>query len=450
MKGFVPTPAETVDQMVELLFGDGTPSPSDVVLDPGCGRGAFVDGVIRWCNARGLPLPEIVCVESDPKHIALLRERYATISQVKIEQRDYLNPDSRQFRFIIGNPPYVPITGLSVEERGRFRSMYSTARGRFDLYLLFFEQALRNLAPGGRLVFITPEKFLYVETAGMLRKTLAQLNVAQILMVPEDTFPGFVTYPTITAVENNAPGTTRFTDRYGGSRTVVLPSGTGSWLPRLLGSAEPEAGITVADICLRVSCGVATGADRVYVRKASELSTELLAFARPTVSGRQIVDERLPESGEVMLIPYNARGELLSEERLGALGEYLRCLKPRLLERTCTRYKPWYAFHETPMLTDILRPKILCKDICESPRFVADLTGEIVPRHSVYYLVPRDPALIPTLLEYLNSEAAALWLRENSQRAAKGFLRMQSHVLQRLPIPSEIVSPGELQNLAAR
>ena len=37
---------------------------------------------------------------------------------------------------------------------------------------------------------------------------------------------------------------------------------------------------------------------------------------------------------------------------------------------------------------------------------------------------------------HLNSAQATEWLRAHCQRAAKGFLRMQSHVLKRLPLPS--------------
>ncbi len=37
----------------------------------------------------------------------------------------------------------------------------------------------------------------------------------------------------------------------------------------------------------------------------------------------------------------------------------------------------------------ILRPKILCKDIGEKPQFWVDRSGQIVPRHSVYYIVPQ-------------------------------------------------------------
>ncbi len=170
MKGFVPTPTETVDGMVELLFRERPPGSHDRVLDPGCGAGAFIEGIIRWCATRDLPVPRVTGVESDPRHVTVLRCKFDGHPAVEIRHADYLLSEPGEYDFIGGNPPYVAITGLSQAEKQHYRAGFATARGRFDLYMLFFEQALAGLAPGGRLVFITPEKYLYVDSAGPLRR----------------------------------------------------------------------------------------------------------------------------------------------------------------------------------------------------------------------------------------------------------------------------------------
>ncbi len=165
---------------------------------------------------------------------------------------------------------------------------YTAARGRFDLYLLFFEQALRELAPGGRLVFITPEKYLYVETAGALRDLLARHHVEENRLVAEDTFGELVTYPTITVVRGAQPGTTQVTRRNGSFVTLDLPRGHEPWLPLLSDPAPQKGAGTLGDVCLRISCGVATGADGVVVRPAEALDAELRPFALPTIAGRDL------------------------------------------------------------------------------------------------------------------------------------------------------------------
>jgi hypothetical protein len=192
---------------------------------------------------------------------------------------------------------------------------------------------------------------------------------------------------------------------------------------------------------LRLSCGVATGADSVFVRPAEGLDPALRPFVHPTIAGRELVPATTDITPRhVMLIPYGADGRLIPLKQLGAFRRYLvrDDVRRRLLARTCVKRKPWYAFHETPALRDILRPKILCKDIGATPHFWVDRSGEIVPRHSVYYIVPREPAAIDVIADYLRSPSAHEWLRRNCQRAAKGFLRLQSRVLQRLPVPDDL------------
>lgn len=443
MKGFVPTPDSVVDLMVEKLFQGQPPSGQSRVLDPGCGRGVFVDGILRWCASHGSPLPRIVGVESNPAHVVHLRERFAAIGQVEIQECDFLLSSCGTFDYVIGNPPYVAITSLSDVERAQYRRSYLTASGRFDLYLLFFEQALRLLKPHGRLVFITPEKYLYVETAAPLRRLLSDRSVEELHFLDEETFAGLVTYPLVTTVNGNASAVhTRVIDRDGAARRIRPLTGQASWMPSVRGAVTHSHAVTLEDVAIRISCGVATGADSVFLVRDSALTPGLRPFAYPTIAGRDIASTCLPSLDRSLLIPYEADGRLLPESALGALGDYISDpeRKGKLLGRTCVASKPWYAFHENPPLPDILRPKILCKDIGAAPLFAVDYQGTIVPRHSVYYIVPAQPERIDDIAEYLNSEPAARWLQDHCQRAANGFLRLQSHVLKKLPLPASLES----------
>lgn len=451
VKGFVPTPHEVVDRMVDKLFCGRPPSPESTVLDPGCGTGAFVEGVARWCQQHNSLLPKVVGIDSDPKHVREARARLGHLQSVTLANEDFLTDRDEQFDYVVGNPPYVPITGLSEDERSRYRRRYRTATGRFDLYLLFFEQALRLLKPGGRLVFITPEKFLYVRTAEPLRRTLGSLHVEEIAFIDEATFGELTTYPTVTTIHHaSASAQSLIILRDGSSRQVRLPTDGSSWLPAINGALAGRPEHTLADICLRISCGVATGADEVYVTKTAHLPKSLKPFAFPTVAGREISLGKGLSGSHSMLVPYARSGALLGEDQLGELGVYLTdpARRRRLLTRTCVARKRWYAFHENPPLPDILRPKILCKDITSRPFFLVEETGEVVPRHSVYYMVPKDASSIQDLCDYLNSAAAQAWLSANCQRAANGFVRLQSHVLKHMPIPAHFVTTPQLTAFA--
>src|SRR3989442_70776 len=121
MKGFVPTPALIVDLMVQKLFAGLPPTRDSSLLDPGCGRGEFIEGVVRWCAKSSRPLPRILGIESDAAHLKTAASRFRGIEQVEIRPADFLSRTKESFDFIIGNPPYVSITDISVEERAEYR-----------------------------------------------------------------------------------------------------------------------------------------------------------------------------------------------------------------------------------------------------------------------------------------------------------------------------------------
>jgi hypothetical protein len=266
--------------------------------------------------------------------------------------------------------------------------------------------------------------------------------VGQIHLIDENIFDERVTYPAITTLTNRKSlEETWLTLRNGRVARARFPTDGSSWLPYLSASEITRGEHQLADVCERISCGVATGADSVFVFETSRLPMELKEFSYPTIAGRDLAPTTdVISLSHSMLIPYDHNGKLLKPDQLGSLMDYLskRDVKSRLEKRTCVSHKPWYAFHENPPLRDLLRPKIICKDITHEPHFWVDQNGIIVPRHSTYYIVPNDSSLIHELADYLNSEEARRWLQANCQRAANGFLRMQSHVLKRLPVPQKL------------
>jgi len=444
MKGFVPTPPAVVDHMVVKLFGKKSPGPEDNVLDPGCGRGAFIDGIIRWCKKNNRAIPRITGIDSDPKHIAIVREKFSEYPSIEIRHEDFLLNAPGKFSFIIGNPPYVPITGLSEQEKKVYRTLFQSATGRFDLYFLFFEQALGCLKEEGRLVFITPEKYLSVKSASQLRIILSGYCINEIDLIHEGSFGNLVTYPAVTTITHEKPeSSTAIIFRDGSAKSVRLPGDGTSSFPALYGEIKKKTGYcTLDDLCIRVSCGVATGADAVFIHKKDQVPPNLRAYAYPTITGRDLSPCSPGVHSDLeMIIPYESDGKLIPESHLGALRSYLVLPenRTRLMKRTCVAKKPWYAFHENPPLCQILQPKILCKDITGTPFFRIDYSGRIVPGHSVYYIIPKNPDHLETLHEYLNSPEVRSWLESNCQRAANGFLRLQSTILKQIPVPFSIL-----------
>ena len=444
MKGHVPTPDALAERMVRRLFRDDPPTSADRILYPGCGTAPFAAAVERVCLDEGWDLPEGIGVETNPEHLTVARDRQ--LHHVEFQERDFLSPelpDTECFDYVVGNPPYVPIEGLNEEEKKRYRAEFNTAVDRFDLYLLFFERAVELLAPGGTLSFVTPEKFEYVETATPLRRLLTsgRVHVEEIEHIDEDAFTGLVTFPCITTIgRDGVNGETRVKLRDDSTHTTTLPADGTSWAAAVRGAdlSHLETGVTLGDVTERISAGVATGADSVFVFTRSELPASVESkWIYPTVSGRQLRDFDGPYTDSVFLCPYRDDGSLPAEDELGSFGEWAGHHRDRLEDRSCVENgKPWYAWHETPPMDDLLRPKIVFKDIAKEPTFWAEPNGTVVPKHSVYYLVPNEAVPFDDLLDYLNGPEARRWMEANCQRAANGFYRLQSRVLRNLPVPA--------------
>jgi type I restriction-modification system DNA methylase subunit len=78
------------------------------------------------------------------------------------------------FDIIIGNPPYVRIQTLDKSEVEYFNQNFVAATGNYDIYVLFVEQALKLLKPGGVMGFILPNKFMQTDYGKGLRKLLSE------------------------------------------------------------------------------------------------------------------------------------------------------------------------------------------------------------------------------------------------------------------------------------
>jgi len=447
MKGHVPTPDDLAERMVRRLFRENQPASSDRILYPGAGTGPFAAAVERVCDAEGWEYPDGYAVETNPEHVEEARVR--DLSHVDFYRQNYLDDDMLDagwFEYIIGNPPYVPIEGLSEEEKKRYKSTFRTAVGRFDLYLLFFERSLELLPPDGVLSFVTPEKFEYVDTAEPLRRLLTaeDTHVKEIEHIDEDAFTGLVTFPCITTVQRTdtvEARETRVTLRDGTTHVAILPDDGSSWASNIRDAniEEMQTGATLEDVTERISPGVATGADDVFTMNREDVPDGIEdTWIRPTASGSQLREFDGPYTDSVFVCPYRDDGTLADTDALGRLAEWLEEHRNRLEGRSCVdKGKTWYAWHENPPMQDLLQPKVVFRDIAKEPRFWPENSGDVVPKHSVYYAVPKDSVPMDALLDYLNSPEAKMWMEAHCQRAHNGYYRLQSQVLRELPVPKE-------------
>ena len=75
------------------------------------------------------------------------------------------------FDAVVGNPPYVRIQELNATspDEVKYFSIFTSAIGSYDLYILFVEQSLKLLRERGQFGYILPNKFIHLDYGQGLR-----------------------------------------------------------------------------------------------------------------------------------------------------------------------------------------------------------------------------------------------------------------------------------------
>jgi len=175
------------DYMVSLLDLRN----EDLVLEPAAGDGHLIDSIKKVQSSCS-----ITAYELNPAQIRNLNAKFGDDGSVEIIEQDTIlcaNLDLREtfgprFTKILANPPYG---GWQEHERRsdlkkRFRGFYVR-----ETYTLFLLRCMRLLETGGKLVFIIPNTFLYLNMHAPLRKYLLEdFSVDTIDIFKSSLFPG--------------------------------------------------------------------------------------------------------------------------------------------------------------------------------------------------------------------------------------------------------------------
>lgn len=82
--------------------------------------------------------------------------------------------ENNGFDIVIGNPPYVKIQNIDEIQSLILKKNYRSSTGKFDLYVLFIENAFNLLNPLGNCSYIQPHRFLKVNYGNGIRNFLKE------------------------------------------------------------------------------------------------------------------------------------------------------------------------------------------------------------------------------------------------------------------------------------
>lgn len=103
------------------------------------------------------------------------------------------------FDVVIGNPPYVRSKLLDETQRDYFSKKFKSAKGTFDIYSVFIEQAFNLIKDKGLVAFINPNKYFYSNYGEGIRKVITDnYSFESIVDFNEyQVFEGITTYTTV-------------------------------------------------------------------------------------------------------------------------------------------------------------------------------------------------------------------------------------------------------------
>lgn len=378
--------------------------------------------------------------------------------------------DVRMADVVIGNPPYIRYDDLPDDLASLYRGTWVTMRGRGDIYVGFIERSLRLLRPGGKVGFICADRWMRNQYGAQLRELVAGRYAVEHVwtMHDVDAFEAQVSaYPAITVLANRPQGAAVVADttyEFGASSAAALVRATkdetfsaftdvgvtAHRLPHWFGGGELWPTGSPARLALidhlnscfhplhdpatgtKVSIGVATGADSVYVTKDPTVAERDRML--PLAMRQDLVAGRFQWQGNYLVNPWAADGSLVSLKEYPKLAGYLDA-DPSLRARFVAKRNPtsWHRTIDKVHAGLIEKPKLLLQDMKTTINPVLE-TGGHYPHHNLYYVTSTSWDL-EVLGGILLSRIAQAFIEAYCVRMRGGTLRFQAQYLRRIRVP---------------
>lgn len=369
------------------------------------------------------------------------------------------------FTHAVGNPPYIRQEQIPDILLAEYRKRYSTIYDRADLYIPFIERCLTNLNQNGILGFICADRWMKNKYGGSLRAMIAR-DYHLVFYVDMMDTPAFTSkvsaYPAITVIKREKPALTRIAHRpqicsdtlsslVQAMRANKIPEGSGVTEvaeitkcrePWILQSFDQLAVVrrleaefpSLEEAGCKVGIGVATGADKVYIKPFENLDVEL-DRKLPLVKTKDIESGVVKWQGLGVINPFRDDGSLVNLSDYPRLANYLELHADTIKKRNCAKKNPksWYRTIDRINPALRLRPKLLIPDIKGDAHIVYE-NGQLYPHHNLYFITSDDWDL-KALQAVLQTGIAKLFVSVYSIKMRGGYLRFQAQYLRRIRLP---------------
>lgn len=185
----------TSEPVTQMMAGWSLRNPSDIVLEPSFGAGAFLEAIESVAQHKNLCKVTLHAVELDRDVAINVAKKTNSKCARNIIIDDFTSVKPFPVDAVIGNPPYIRLRHLPSEqlksacETAKF-VMGSPTDPSGSLWLPFLLHSLRFIRPGGRLAMVLPHEITHVRYArSMWTKLGEQFADISVVRVRERIFP---------------------------------------------------------------------------------------------------------------------------------------------------------------------------------------------------------------------------------------------------------------------
>lgn len=384
------------------------------------------------------------------------------------------------FDCVIGNPPYVKIQNIDVEQSNYIKEKYITANGKFDLYIAFVEKSLGLIKKNGICSFIHPHRFITADYGKSFKTWLFQNKLINEIVHfgTEQIFENATTYTGIFSysreneklqyvkAKKNCLNDVKFIEKNYEDENIFWNfdnDSDDSVLKKIFNYKR-----TLKDVSEGIYQGIVTLGDDIFVlRKISENDNNVICFSKElnenveiekqllkrTVKGEHIKRYSELESNLVIFYPHKLEGNKTQPytekemKELFPLGyNYIKQFK-QYLEEKKIKYKTnpifWYSLHRARQIEIFENEKIITPQLQNKPNFTIDLDGWY-PDAGGYSIILKNRNNTKAVLAILNSELLMYFIKKTSNAYSGDYYYFKTAYLEPFPIPDISLSDSDL------
>lgn len=386
------------------------------------------------------------------------------------------------FDIVIGNPPYLKIQNIEADQAAHLKSIYQSATGKFDIYILFVELSFLLVNPNGETCYIHPHRFITADYGKKFKKFLEDKRGLKKALIFDDQqmFDTATTYTGIFYYTNQNTSISYTRPQNENLNNLVFDENSydetvGLWdfieggknSKSLLSKCRTQTN-RVGDIFEGIYQGIVTTGDAIFIlEKLSEnMNTgitrcfskrlneeiELESYVlKDTLKGENIRRYAECSSDLVVIYPHfqdkNGKTQPFTEEEMKndfpLTYNYLNNFKDELTERKIkykTNPKFWYSLHRSRQMDIFEAPKILTPQLQNRPSFTFDKNCWY-PDAGGYSLILKDKPknteqLYLSYLAILNSRLFMFYIEKTSNMYNNAYYYFKTKNIEGFTIPT--------------